>query len=80
MHVICVCVCNKFTPRLFTLKKGGYKIMDFDFDELTELEIMDLENSRDELILELESGCSLSREFEIQEKLNYIQNRLDNLY
>lgn len=67
-------------PALFTFKKGGYKIMDFDFDELTELEIMDLENSRDELILELESGCSLSREFEIQNKLNYIQNQLDNLY
>lgn len=54
--------------------------MDFDFDELTELEIMDLENSRDELILELESGCSLSRESEILNKLNLIQEQLDNLY
>lgn len=80
--MICVCVYNKFTPRLFTFKKGGYKIMDFDFefDELTELEIMDLENSRDELILELESGCSLSRESEILNKLNLIQEQLDNLY
>lgn len=50
------------------------------FDELTELEIMDLENLKFELNQELESGCSLSRELEIKDELDLIQSQLYNLY
>ena len=54
--------------------------MDFEFDELTELEIMDLKNQKDYLLNILESGCSHETESEILDELNYIQEQLDILY
>lgn len=50
------------------------------FDELTELEIIDLLDQRNYLLNILESGCSLERESEILNKLDYIQEQLDILY
>lgn len=51
-----------------------------EFDELTELEIMDLENQKDYLLNILESGCSLECKSEILDELNHIQEQLDILY
>ena len=51
-----------------------------DFDELTELEIMDLLDQKNYLLNILESGCSLRRESEILDELNHIQEQLDILY
>lgn len=50
------------------------------FDELTELEIIELENAKNNLLIELESGCSLLDESEILDELNNIQSQLDMLY
>lgn len=73
-------VCIQFLPHACSLLRKEDIIMDLEFDELIELEIMDLENLRDELNQELESGCSLSRELEIQDELDLIQSQLYNLY
>lgn len=51
-----------------------------DFDELNELEIMDLLDQKNYLLNILESGCSLERESEILDELNHIQEQLDILY
>ena len=53
---------------------------DFEFDELDELEIMDLLDQKNYLLNILESGCSLGRESEILDELNHIQEQLDILY
>lgn len=53
---------------------------DFEFDELDELEIMDLLDQKNYLLNILESGCSLEHKFEILDKLNHIQEQLDILY
>lgn len=53
--------------------------MDF-YDDLTELEIIELEELKNNLLNKLESGCSLLDEDEILEELNNIQSQLDNLY
>lgn len=50
------------------------------FDDLIELEIIELETAKNNLIQELESGCSLLDEDEILDELNKIQNKLDMLY
>ena len=54
--------------------------MDFDFDELTELEIMDLLDQKNYLLNILESGCSSEQESEILDELDNIQEQLDILY
>ena len=54
--------------------------MDFEFDELTELEIMDLLDQKNYLLNILESGCSPEYESEILDELNNIQEQLDILY
>ena len=53
---------------------------DFEFDELTELEIIDLLDQKNYLLNILESGCSHGRESEILDELNHIQEQLDILY
>ena len=53
---------------------------DFEFDELDELEIMDLLDQKNYLLNILESGCSHECESEILDKLNHIQEQLDILY
>lgn len=53
---------------------------DFEFNELTELEIMDLLDQKNYLLNILESGCSLEHKFEILDELNNIQEQLDILY
>ena len=51
-----------------------------EFDELTELEIMDLLDQKNYLLNILESGCSHERESEILDELDNIQEQLDILY
>ena len=53
---------------------------DFEFDELDELEIMDLLDQKNYLLNILESGCSLERESEILDELDNIQEQLNLLY
>ena len=53
---------------------------DFEFDELDELEIMDLLDQKNYLLNILESDCSLERESEILDELDNIQEQLDILY
>ena len=53
---------------------------DFEFDELDELEIMDLLDQKNYLLNILECGCSPERESEILDELNNIQEQLDILY
>ena len=53
---------------------------DFEFDELDELEIMDLLDQRNYLLNILESGCLHERESEILDELDNIQEQLDILY
>ena len=54
--------------------------MEFEFDELDELEIMDLLDQKNYLLNILESGCSSERESEILDELDNIQEQLDILY
>ena len=61
-------------------KKVIFMEFDFEFDELTELEIMDLLDQKNYLLNILESGCSLERESEILDELKNIQEQLDILY
>ena len=51
-----------------------------DFDELDELEIMDLLDQKNYLLNILESGCSLENKSEILDELDNIQVQLDILY
>ena len=68
-----------FYPTL--VHKLNRKEMTFmEFDELTELEIMDLLDQKNYLLNILESGCSHERESEILDELNNIQEQLDILY
>ena len=53
---------------------------EFEFDELDELEIMDLLDQKNYLLNILESGCSHGRESEILDELKNIQEQLDILY
>ena len=53
---------------------------EFEFDELDELEIMDLLDQKNYLLNILESGCSHGRESEILDELKNIQEQLDLLY
>ena len=73
--------CIHFPHHACSLLSGKEMIfMEFEFDELTELEIMDLLDQKNYLLNILESGCSLERESEILDKLNHIQEQLDILY
>lgn len=68
-----------FYPTL--VHKLNRKEMTFmEFDELTELEIMDLLDQKNYLLNILESGCSLEHKSEILDELNHIQEQLDILY
>ena len=53
---------------------------DFEFDELDELEIMDLLDQKNYLLNILEYGCSLEHKSEILDELNHIQEQLGILY
>ena len=70
-----------FYPTLVhKLNRKEMSFMEFEFDELTELEIMDLLDQKNYLLNILESGCSLERESEILDELDNIQEQLDILY
>ena len=71
-------MCVNFTTLVHKINRKEMIFM--DFDELTELEIMDLLDQRNYLLNILESGCSLERESEILDELNHIQEQLDILY
>ena len=51
-----------------------------EFDELTELDIMDLLDQKNYLLNILESGCSLERESEILDELDNIKGQLDIVF
>lgn len=76
------CVFNFYPEIVHKLDRKKVSFMDFDFEfnELDELEIMDLLDQKNYLLNILESGCSLERESEILDELNNIQEQLDILY
>ena len=74
------CMCVNFTTLVHKINRKEMIFMEFDFDELTELEIMDLLDQRNYLLNILESGCSSEQESEILDELNHIQEQLDILY
>ena len=77
-------ICVNFTTLVHKINRKEMIFMDFDFDfkfdELDELEIMDLLDQKNYLLNILESGCSLERESEILDELDNIQEQLDILY
>ena len=75
--------CTHFPHQACSLLSGKEMIFmdfEFEFDELDELEIMDLLDQKNYLLNILESGCSLERESEILDELDNIQEQLDILY
>lgn len=71
--------CMRFPHHACSLLSGKEMIF-MEFNELDELEIMDLLDQRNYLLNILESGCSLERESEILDELDNIQEQLDILY